>query len=122
MPPRKSLPASRSTPKRSSLPTRSNTSIEKSSGQAISTPTRPKRSRPSRGDDDDHEATADGQGDGPANVKAAKVKNVALYREKELEAWQDFAADHYEMVEQLPLELHRSFRLLRELDDTCVGE
>ncbi|WWD19131.1 hypothetical protein CI109_103589 [Kwoniella shandongensis] len=37
--------------------------------------------------------------------------------EAELEAWQDFAADHYEMVEQLPLELHRNFRLLRELDD-----
>lgn len=42
--------------------------------------------------------------------------------EKELEAWQDFAADHYEMVEQLPLELHRNFRLLRELDDGCTSE
>lgn len=41
--------------------------------------------------------------------------------EAELEAWQDFAADHYEMVEQLPLELHRNFRLLRELDDGCTG-
>jgi hypothetical protein len=40
--------------------------------------------------------------------------------EAELEAWQDFAADHYEMVEQLPLELHRNFRLLRELDDGCT--
>ena len=48
-------------------------------------------------------------------------KDATLDREKELEAWQDFAADHYEMVEQLPLELHRSFRLLRELDETCVG-
>lgn len=42
--------------------------------------------------------------------------------EQELEAWQDFAAEHYEMVEQLPLELHRNFRLLRELDDGCQGE
>lgn len=42
--------------------------------------------------------------------------------ETQLEAWQDFAADHYEMVEQLPLELHRNFRLLRELDDDCAGE
>jgi hypothetical protein len=41
--------------------------------------------------------------------------------EKELGAWQEFAAEHYEMVEQLPLELHRNFRLLRELDDGCVG-
>lgn len=37
--------------------------------------------------------------------------------EKELEHWQDFAVEHYEMVEQLPLELHRNYRLLRELDD-----
>lgn len=42
--------------------------------------------------------------------------------EKELEAWQDFAAEHYEMVEQLPLELHRNFRLLRELDEGCSGK
>lgn len=42
--------------------------------------------------------------------------------EQQLEAWQDFAAEHYEMVEQLPLELHRNFRLLRELDDGCMGE
>jgi hypothetical protein len=42
--------------------------------------------------------------------------------EQQLEAWQEFAAEHYEMVEQLPLELHRNFRLLRELDDGCVGE
>ncbi|WWC93491.1 hypothetical protein V866_000326 [Kwoniella sp. B9012] len=42
--------------------------------------------------------------------------------EAELEAWQDFAADHYEMVEQLPLELHRNFRLLRELDDGCTAQ
>ncbi|WVR09526.1 hypothetical protein IAU60_006594 [Kwoniella sp. DSM 27419] len=42
--------------------------------------------------------------------------------EAELEAWQDFAHEHYEMVEQLPLELHRNFRLLRELDDGCQAQ
>lgn len=47
---------------------------------------------------------------------------VKLEGEAELEAWQDFVMDHYEMVEQLPLELHRNFRLLRELDDDCTGE
>lgn len=31
--------------------------------------------------------------------------------------WNAFAQDHYELVEQLPLSLHRSFSLLRELDD-----
>jgi len=42
--------------------------------------------------------------------------------EKELEHWQDFAVEHYEMVEQLPLELHRNYRLLRELDDGVAGK
>lgn len=37
------------------------------------------------------------------------------------EAWADFAADHYEMIEQLPLELHRNSRLLRELDQESLG-
>ncbi|QRV85897.1 transcriptional regulatory protein PHO23 [Ceratobasidium sp. AG-Ba] len=31
--------------------------------------------------------------------------------------WNAFAQDHYELVEQLPLSLHRSFSLIRELDD-----
>ncbi|WVO14406.1 hypothetical protein L204_102039 [Cryptococcus depauperatus] len=43
-------------------------------------------------------------------------------QEEELEAWQEFAADHYGTVEQLPLELHRNFRLLRELDDGALGQ
>ncbi|WVQ80192.1 hypothetical protein IAT38_002297 [Cryptococcus sp. DSM 104549] len=55
-------------------------------------------------------AGADADADTPAEVDS----------EAELEAWQDFAADHYEIVEQLPLELHRNFRLLRELDDGAL--
>jgi hypothetical protein len=47
--------------------------------------------------------------------------NEEFTLEQQLEAWQEFAAEHYEMVEQLPLELHRNFRLLRELDDGCMG-
>ncbi|OCF31556.1 hypothetical protein I316_06755 [Kwoniella heveanensis BCC8398] len=47
---------------------------------------------------------------------------VGIDPEAELEAWQDFAHEHYEMVEQLPLELHRNFRLLRELDDGCNAQ
>ncbi|KAG8681885.1 hypothetical protein FRC11_000554 [Ceratobasidium sp. 423] len=31
--------------------------------------------------------------------------------------WNTFAQDHYELVEQLPLSIHRSFSLMRELDD-----
>ncbi|KAH7317973.1 hypothetical protein B0J17DRAFT_633993, partial [Rhizoctonia solani] len=31
--------------------------------------------------------------------------------------WSAFAQDHYELVEQLPLSIHRSYSLLRELDD-----
>ncbi|KAB5595682.1 PHD-finger protein [Ceratobasidium theobromae] len=35
--------------------------------------------------------------------------------------WNAFAQDHYELVEQLPLSLHRSFSLMRELDDLAQG-
>ena len=54
---------------------------------------------------------------------ATKAENDApdADPEAELEAWQEFVADHYEMVEQLPLELHRNFRLLRELDDGSLS-
>lgn len=38
------------------------------------------------------------------------------------ELWAQFAADHYEIVEQLPLELHRNSRLLRELDSESLCE
>lgn len=38
------------------------------------------------------------------------------------ELWAQFAADHYEIVEQLPLELHRNSRLLRELDAESLCE
>ncbi|CAE7148541.1 unnamed protein product [Rhizoctonia solani] len=31
--------------------------------------------------------------------------------------WSAFAQDHFELVEQLPLSIHRSFSLMRELDD-----
>ncbi|CAE6414973.1 unnamed protein product [Rhizoctonia solani] len=31
--------------------------------------------------------------------------------------WSAFAQDHYELVEQLPLSIHRSYSLMRELDD-----
>ncbi|KAJ1309504.1 hypothetical protein OPQ81_006279 [Rhizoctonia solani] len=35
--------------------------------------------------------------------------------------WNAFAQDHYELVEQLPLSIHRSFSLMRELDDLAQG-
>ncbi|RXK42421.1 hypothetical protein M231_00411 [Tremella mesenterica] len=50
------------------------------------------------------------------------VKDGEEDLEQELEAWQEFSADHYEIVEQLPLELHRNFRLLRELDNSNVAQ
>ena len=46
---------------------------------------------------------------------------TSIMSDHELDAWHDFASEHYEMVEQYPLELHRNFRLLRELDDECAG-
>jgi len=38
------------------------------------------------------------------------------------EMWAEFAADHYEILEQLPLELHRNSRLIRELDQESLCE
>ncbi|KAG8690973.1 hypothetical protein FRC08_010307 [Ceratobasidium sp. 394] len=35
--------------------------------------------------------------------------------------WNAFAQDHYELVEQLPLSLHRSLSLIRELDELAQG-
>lgn len=57
-----------------------------------------------------------------AQEKQGKQPEEEADATEELEAWQDFAADHYETVEQLPLELHRNFRLLRELDDGTLGK
>ena len=54
-------------------------------------------------------------------IKAETEGTGVMDPEKELEHWQDFAVEHYEMVEQLPLELHRNYRLLRELDDGVAG-
>ncbi|CAE6471044.1 unnamed protein product [Rhizoctonia solani] len=35
--------------------------------------------------------------------------------------WSAFTQDHYELTEQLPLSIHRSFSLIRELDDLAQG-
>ena len=61
------------------------------------------------------------QGEGVIeDVIQVSDQTVGLEGEAELEAWQDFVMDHYEVVEQLPLELHRNYRLLRDLDDECA--
>lgn len=73
----------------------------------------------------DTEETATGEEDKvDADDATGPVTTVVepMDPEKQLEHWQDFAVDHYEMVEQLPLELHRNYRLLRELDDGVLGE
>jgi inhibitor of growth protein 3/inhibitor of growth protein 4/inhibitor-of-growth protein 1 len=38
-------------------------------------------------------------------------------RRKELEIWDAFKEEHHEILEQLPLSLHRQYTLIRELDD-----
>ncbi|KAG1883081.1 hypothetical protein F4604DRAFT_1984955 [Suillus subluteus] len=38
-------------------------------------------------------------------------------RKKELEIWDAFKEEHHEILEQLPLSLHRQYTLIRELDD-----
>lgn len=119
MAPRKSLPASLATPapaasrKRNApntTPSRPNKRQRRVQEELTAEPEAP--STPP-----DAEITVDG-----AEALKKDVEMSEEDMEAELEAWQDFAADHYEMVEQLPLELHRNFRLLRELDDGCTCE
>ncbi|ODN98274.1 hypothetical protein L198_03517 [Cryptococcus wingfieldii CBS 7118] len=59
---------------------------------------------------------------GEEDGSAPSAPDKPIDTQQELEAWQEFAADHYETVEQLPLELHRNFRLLRELDDGALAQ
>lgn len=104
--PRKSLPST-STPKSHSLPSHSQSTLKRSSIRSPPAPIRAKRRH---------------QQFSPDPLALVDEHDLEQDPEKELEAWQDFAAEHYEMVEQLPLELHRNFRLLRESDDGCAGE
>lgn len=123
--PRKSLPATRSTPLRPPAKRGQSSTPAGRSGRTGSTR---KRARPLPEDDDLESLTADPAEQATTNgnaVNAAHIDVVAnstdgMDPEKELEQWQDFAVDHYEMVEQLPLELHRNYRLLRELDDGVI--
>ena len=66
-------------------------------------------------------ADADADADPDANADG-QTKKEAFTDEEKQDLWLDFAAERYEIVEQLPLELHRNFRLLRELDDGCICE
>lgn len=60
---------------------------------------------------------------GAASAGVKKEGGVdAMGGDEVAELWAQFAADHYEIVEQLPLELHRNSRLLRELDAESLCE
>ncbi|KIL00636.1 hypothetical protein PAXRUDRAFT_821424 [Paxillus rubicundulus Ve08.2h10] len=43
-------------------------------------------------------------------------EELAEERKKELAVWETFKEEHHEVLEQLPLSLHRQFKLVRELD------
>lgn len=125
MPPRKSLPATRVTLHRST-PRRGQSATPQQLVQN-GTVSR-KRQRPAELEDDLESIEGDTEPAAPVTRQADGVKSDlsqipgGMDPEKELEHWQDFAVEHYEMVEQLPLELHRNYRLLRELDDGVAGE
>ncbi|WWD02292.1 hypothetical protein V865_000331 [Kwoniella europaea PYCC6329] len=125
MPPRKSLSGSTSTPARKSRPSGSSSTLKRSRSK-----------REIQHEESSPDPLAPSSPIAPTHVP---VENHVQQEEKkdkkdvgevtaeeaaeaELEAWQDFAVDHYEIVEQLPLELHRNFRLLRELDDGCTAQ
>ncbi|WVQ95037.1 hypothetical protein IAU59_002129 [Kwoniella sp. CBS 9459] len=96
-------------------------------GEAISPLTSPSRQSHLKTEDGQQAEHANGatasQAEGAIDgAQPGAEAAVEIDPEAELEAWQDFAHEHYEMVEQLPLELHRNFRLLRELDDGCIAQ
>ncbi|KAL0247204.1 hypothetical protein I308_104239 [Cryptococcus tetragattii IND107] len=98
------------------------------STRAISSISEQPEAGPSRSVNDELPSKLDrGKGKAKATITQAQEKQGKQSEgekdtAEELEAWQDFAADHYETVEQLPLELHRNFRLLRELDDGALAQ
>lgn len=77
-------------------------------------------------DNDDNNNSNNNNDNNKNNDSDDPVTGIAAAEEmdadKVAEMWAEFAADHYEMVEQLPLELHRNSRLLRELDHESIGE
>ncbi|KAH9946392.1 uncharacterized protein BXZ73DRAFT_73164 [Epithele typhae] len=55
-----------------------------------------------------------------ANTEAPpEPDEEALAREREI--WDAFREEHYEVLEQLPLSLHRAFTLIKELDQQAQG-
>jgi hypothetical protein len=122
MPPRKSLPAPRTEVHRS-LPRRGQSSTPQKPIQNGTT----SRERQRLAEVEDDLESIEGEPVAPVTRQADAIKphtaatTSGMDPEKELEHWQDFAVEHYEMVEQLPLELHRNYRLLRELDDGVAG-
>lgn len=131
MPPRKSLLAARATPNHPT-PKRGQSSTPVARMKKAELPRkRQRRNEPVEDDlesieqDQDQEAITAAAPEPDHNeegLMAGAVSLEVMDQEKELEHWQDFTVEHYEMVEQLPLELHRNYRLLRELDDGVAGK
>lgn len=126
MPPRKSLPAPRATPHHP-IPKRGQSSTPAARSKLAELPRKRQRREVVEDDLESIEAeptsaTTDNVAEIVDEVVAQPMDATAMDPEKELEHWQDFAVEHYEMVEQLPLELHRNYRLLRELDDGVASK
>ncbi|KAG2076085.1 hypothetical protein BDR04DRAFT_1114675 [Suillus decipiens] len=52
-----------------------------------------------------------------SDADTAGEEHDSEQRRKELEIWDAFKEEHHEILEQLPLSLHRQYTLIRELDD-----
>lgn len=52
-----------------------------------------------------------------SDADTAGEEHYSEERKKELEIWDAFKEEHHEILEQLPLSLHRQYTLIRELDD-----
>ncbi|KIJ69632.1 hypothetical protein HYDPIDRAFT_106275 [Hydnomerulius pinastri MD-312] len=68
--------------------------------------------------DEDEQPVAIVDEDQPAqdSVQADESEELTEERKKELEVWESFKEEHHEVLEQLPLSLHRQYKLMRELD------
>ncbi|KAH0830424.1 hypothetical protein J3R83DRAFT_1819 [Lanmaoa asiatica] len=78
------------------------------------------RSRAALTDDDEQPVAAIDKSESPqdngSKSQADDDEELTEERKKELDVWDAFKEEHHEVLEQLPLSLHRQFKLMRELD------
>ncbi|KAF8558431.1 hypothetical protein OG21DRAFT_1504175 [Imleria badia] len=65
---------------------------------------------------DDDEEPVDGIDESESTQDDSQADEPTEERKMEVDVWDAFKEEHHEVLEQLPLSLHRQFKLMRELD------